>query len=127
MVDGKYTINQARGVTRAIADRMDLTLECVRRYYMDPEATSPLAETFGRYPEFFELFGDFRGYVEFWLLENLVAPSFEEVKFLLPFDEFETRVARNLAEWNEYRMNSVAFCEARNERIQRWATKHLAG
>ncbi|MDC5696449.1 hypothetical protein OO014_04205 [Intrasporangium calvum] len=29
-VDGKWTINMARGMSRAIADRMDLTLECAR-------------------------------------------------------------------------------------------------
>lgn len=32
-VDGKLTINGARGFNRKIADRMDLTLECIRRHY----------------------------------------------------------------------------------------------
>jgi hypothetical protein len=31
-VDGKLTINGARGFIRSIADRMDLTLECIRRH-----------------------------------------------------------------------------------------------
>ena len=45
-VDGKHTINQARGMKRdAIGNRFDLTLECIRRYYQDPAADSPLAST----------------------------------------------------------------------------------
>jgi hypothetical protein len=31
-IDGKWTINQARGCLRKISDRFDLTLECIRRY-----------------------------------------------------------------------------------------------
>ena len=34
-IDKKHTINQARGVNRLIDDRFDLTLECIRRYYLD--------------------------------------------------------------------------------------------
>src|SRR5664279_780123 len=33
-VAGKVTINGARGFDRRIADRMDLTLECIRRHYL---------------------------------------------------------------------------------------------
>src|SRR5690606_8458976 len=32
MINGLHTLNQARGVTREIADRLDLTLECIRRW-----------------------------------------------------------------------------------------------
>ncbi|TFD20878.1 hypothetical protein [Cryobacterium sp. TMT4-10] len=33
-IDGKWTINQARGTNRTtIGDRFDLTLECIRRHY----------------------------------------------------------------------------------------------
>ena len=40
-VDGRQTINQARGTDPKIGDRFDLTLECIRRYYAGGE--SPLA------------------------------------------------------------------------------------
>jgi hypothetical protein len=33
-VDKKQTINGARGFNRRIADRLDLTLECIRRHYL---------------------------------------------------------------------------------------------
>ena len=40
-VDRKPTINAARGFNRKISDRMDLTLECVRRYYRHEGSPSP--------------------------------------------------------------------------------------
>jgi hypothetical protein len=61
-IDGKWTINQARGCTGRIADRFDLTVECVRRHY-EGDTTHPLADAFGRYRDFFDLFGSFAGSV----------------------------------------------------------------
>lgn len=41
-IDGKQTINGARGFLKRIADRMDLTLECIRRHYLGQAARSVL-------------------------------------------------------------------------------------
>jgi Family of unknown function (DUF6994) len=41
-VDGKQTINGARGFNPRIADRLDLTVECIRRHYRSE--ASPLSE-----------------------------------------------------------------------------------
>ena len=46
-VDKKMTINGARGTNGKIKDRFDLTLECIRRHYLNEE--SPLSETLERY------------------------------------------------------------------------------
>ena len=54
---------------------MDLTLECIRRHYLGDPVT-PLGETLGRYREFFDLFDDFRGYVDFFLLQVLVTDDY---------------------------------------------------
>ncbi len=124
-VENKPTINQARGYSAKVADRMDLTLECVRLYYSDPKSPSPLADVFGRYPEYFALFSDFSGFIEFWLLQDLVLPAGDQVRFFLPFEEFSVPRARTVDEWNIYRRNSMEFCNARNERIARWANAHL--
>ena len=70
-LDGKLTINGARGLNRKIADRFDLTLECIRRHYLGQP--SPLGETLARYRDFLALFEDFRGYVEFFMLQDLVS------------------------------------------------------
>jgi hypothetical protein len=69
-IDSKPTINQARGMNPAIADRFDLTLECIRLHYLGE--TSPLAETLIRYGDFFALFDDFSGYTDFFLFQDLV-------------------------------------------------------
>ncbi len=115
---GKWTINQARGCTRAISDRFDLTLECIRRHYSDWE--SPLSSTLSRYSDFFALFDDFRGYVSFFLLDDLVNDDLS-VRFFMPFDDFAPpSVPNDVGAYKEYRRRSIEFIEARNHRI-----KHL--
>ena len=117
-VDGLMTINGARGFNRRIADRMDLTLECVRRFYSG--IASPLTDTFDRYADFFALFEDFRGYVEFFLLHDLVQRDGDEVRFFMPFDNFESpSVPGNVDTFREYRRRSIEFAVARNRRIDR--------
>jgi len=86
-VDRKHTINQARGILRIIDDRFDLTLECIRRFYISEP--SPLEDVLRRYASFFQLFETFKGYVEFFLLNDLVDER-GNVKFYLPFDEFQS-------------------------------------
>ena len=115
-VDGKTTINGARGFTRKIADRFDLTLESIRRHYLNQP--SPLDETLSRYSDFFALFRDFAGYVEFFLLQDLVEEDRTTIKFFMPFDDFNTQsVPGTVEEYAEYRRLSIAFVEARNKRI----------
>lgn len=65
-VGGAMTINGARGFDRGIADRFDLTLECVRRYYLGESSPGLLGDTLARYPAFFALFGDFAGFADFF-------------------------------------------------------------
>jgi hypothetical protein len=114
-IERKLTINGARGLTRSIADRFDLTLECIRRHYLHQD--SPLAPTLSRYADFFALFGDFRGYVSFFLLEDLVTD--DSVKFFMPFDDFRPpSVPRDVGTYKEYRRRSIEFIEARNHRIE---------
>jgi len=118
-VDGKWTINQARGCLRKISDRFDLTLECIRRYYTGQ--ASPLGETFSRYSDFFALFESFTGYVDFFLLQDLVTED-GSVSVFPPFDDFKTRsVPKDLDTYREYRHRTVQFIEARNRRIERYA------
>ena len=85
-IDKKQTINGARGCNGKIDDRFDLTLECIRRFYLGLQ--SPLHDVFLRYRDFFGLFGDFRGYIDFFLLQDLVTENYAQIKFYLPFDDF---------------------------------------
>ena len=115
-IAGKQTINGARGFHRKIADRFDLTLECIRRHYLGQP--SPLGETLARYRDFFALFHDFRAYVEFFLLQDMVTDDGSAVRFFMPFDDFKTRsVPGDGDEYREYRRLSIEFIEARNRRI----------
>ena len=119
-IDGKQTINGARGFNRKIADRFDLTLECIRRHYLGQR--SPLGETLARYRDFFALFEDFRGYVEFFMLQDLVTDDCSEVRFFMSFDDFNApSVPRDGDTYKEYRRLSIEFIKARNCRIDRYA------
>lgn len=115
-IDGKWTINQARGCTKPIGDRFDLTLECIRRHYVG--GTSPLSAVLARYSRFFDLFVDFRGYVEFFLLQDLVSADFSAVAIAEPFDNFKgSPIPASVAEYNAYMNGAMAFIDARNQRI----------
>jgi hypothetical protein len=115
-VNHKGTINQDRGCNHLIRDRFDLTVECIRRYYVGE--SSPLFETLERYAPFFHLFADFKGYTEFFLLQDLVTSDFSQVRISQPFDDFRgSPIPSSVREYGEYKRSAVEFIEARNRRI----------
>jgi hypothetical protein len=110
------TINGARGFDPRVRDRFDLTLECIRRHYVGD--ASPLADTLARYADFFALFGNFAGYVDFFLLSDLVEKDASVVRFFTPFDDFTSSpVPATLNAYLSYRQRAVQFLTARNQRI----------
>ena len=114
-IDRKPTINQARGVNGRIDDRFDLTLECIRRFYIGDK--SPLYDTLLRYKDFFDLFDDFAGYVQFFLLDDLVDENYQ-VRFYLPFDDFQNRPTfSDVDQYLLYSGRVINFIKARNQRI----------
>jgi len=114
-VERKNTINQARGTTKLIDDRFDLTLECIKRFYHNK--SNPLEETLNRYKGFFQLFSNFKGYIEFFLLQDLVDDK-GEIKFYLPFDNFQSIPKfTNKEEYILYKNKVMYFIECRNRRI----------
>lgn len=115
----KTTFNQDRGTNRSIQDRFDLTLECIRLYYLGE--SSPLYESCLKYKKFFDLFVNFRGYVEFFLLQDLVDEKSMSVKFFLPFEQFGIHtLPESKEEYYIYMKNSLSFIEKRNQRIAQW-------
>jgi hypothetical protein len=121
-IDNSPTINGARGLNPKIADRFDLTLECIRRFYEG--GSSPLEMTLKRNESFFKLFQSFKGYIDFFFLNDLVDPKFQKVHFFLEFDKLFGRSGfpSSTEEYLEYRKNSMAFTNLRNSRIADWAT-----
>ena len=122
-IDKKLTINGARGFSQKIADRIDLTLECIKRYYL--KESSPLSAVFERYSEFFALFESFKGYVDFFLLQDLVSDDYMKIKFCHPFNGFEfSPNPTNMEEYLEFKTNMLNFINARNEGMQTYAERY---
>jgi hypothetical protein len=117
-IDKKQTINGARGFNSKIDDRFDLTLECIRRFYLGLQ--SPLTDIFLRYRDFFDLFRDFSGYVDFFLLQDLVTENYAEIKFYLPFDNFMSPPNfHNVHDYLVYQEKVIDFITKRNNRIDK--------
>ena len=115
-IEGKNTINVARGFHPLIKDRIDLTVECIRRYYKNEK--SPLSEVLTRYADFFAIFSDFKGYVEFFLLQDLVTEDFSSIKFFITFEDFKTPVVpKTLDAYLSYKHLTIKFTNERNQRI----------
>lgn len=117
-IDKKFTINQARGVNSYIDDRFDLTLECIRLFYLGEN--SPLYDTLLRYKNFFNLFHNFESYINFFLLNDLVDEELN-IKFYLPFDNFKTKPTfANIDDYLSYKKEVIKFIHARNKRIENY-------
>ena len=115
-VDRKMTINGQRGCHPRIKDRFDLTVECIRRHYTGGE--SPLSATLERYANFSRLFESFQGYVNFFLLQDIVAPDYSAVQFFSPFTGFDSSpLPATLPRYLEYCDGASQFIRARNLRI----------
>jgi hypothetical protein len=117
-INGNHTINQARGVNGLIDDRFDLTLECIRLFYQSIK--SPLYDTLLRYKNFFDLFENFIGYTQFFLLEDLLDKN-GKVKFYLPFDDFKTQPTfSDISEYLAYKEGVMNFIRSRNAKIENY-------
>lgn len=124
MIDRLPTLNQARGTTRAIEDRFDLTLECIRRFYLWRGEPSPLREVIARYYGLFLLFKTFDNFVAFFHLQDLVDEE-GQIRFFRPFDDFtKPALPATVDEYVAYRDAQLDFLARRNARIEAWWAKH---
>jgi hypothetical protein len=124
-IDGHTTINQRRGMHNKINDRFDLTLECIRLHYLgEPH---PLDDVLARYSDFFKLFRDFKNYVEFFFLQDLVSEDTGKMEFFLRHEPSFSLSPKpdSVDSYYLYMENSIKFVKARNERIQAWVEKSL--
>lgn len=115
-IDRKMTLNGARGFHPRISDRFDLTLECIRRFYAAEK--NPLEATLQTYSGFFNLFGSFKGYVDFFLLQDLVEEDYSSIKFFYPFESFnESPLPSDVSGYSFFKRNTTDFVSLRNRRI----------
>ena len=94
---GVRTINGDRGLNRAIADRMDLTLECIRLH--SAGGTSPMRRTLA---------------------------ACAGVTFFVPFTGFDlSPLPESVDAYRAYRDASLTWVRARNARIDTWVESGL--
>ena len=114
----KGGINQTRGCNYRIKDRFDLTLECIRKYYIGEK--SPLSTVLEQDKDFFNLFLDFKGYVEFFFLQDLVSDDFGKVNFWLgEGDMNQNPFPKTVDEYLNFIEKELDFVQKRNNRIKR--------
>lgn len=119
-IDGKRSINEERGINTKIVDRLDLTVECIRLHYL--RETNPMAETLIRYGDFFALFEDFKGYTDFFLLQDLVSEDLSTVRFFGDNTGFGApALPSTLDAYQDYRVAAIEFVGARNRRMADFA------
>ena len=113
----RNSINQCRGCNQSIMDRWDLTLECIRRFYSEEE--SPLSWCLEQDRGFFELFVDFKGYVEYFLLQDCVTDDCSKVKMWLDTPLFISYpLPGNKRDYLSWRNCNLEFVSKRNARIE---------
>lgn len=110
-------INQTRGFNSKIRDRWDLTLECIRRHYNGED--SPLKAVLDKNKSFFDLFVDFKGYVDFFFFQDCVDEAYSKVNLWLETPLFiKNPIPKTVEEYREFINKEIVFVERRNRRIK---------
>ena len=115
----RWTLNIARGILHRVHDRIDLTLECIRRYYQEPDAYNPLRNSINRNLEFFKLFKSFEEYIDFFFLKCLIDKD-GKVKGLSDTLDFFEPFPLTREQYKTYLKNTLAFMEDRKRDIGDW-------
>ncbi len=113
------SMNQARGIHPRIKDRFDLTLECIRLYYIGDG--SLLSISISACSWFFDLFLDFRGFVDFFLLQDLVEDDYEAVRIWRGDKLGDDPLPSDVNEYKDWIENQKAFVKKRADRISQLA------
>lgn len=110
-------LNQSRGCHKRIRDRWDLTMECIRRYYEGQE--SPLTKAMEKSSAYFNLFVDFKGFVDFFFLQDLVSEDYSKVLLWYDTPFFEQNPMPNDVDvYLKFIQNELDFLDKRNSRIK---------
>ena len=115
----KGGINQSRGCNSQIRDRWDLTMECIRRHFSAQE--SPLTEVMAKNKAFFDLFVDFKGFVDFFFLQDCVSEDYKEVKMWFTPLYDSTVIPDSVDSYMKYIDAEMEFLRKRNKRIEKYA------
>ena len=112
------SMNQRRGTDKQIRDRWDFTMECIRRFYIGE--SSPLSDVLEQDSDFYALFKDFKGYVDFFYLQDCVTEDYKQVRFWLGNGSFTDHpLPRTVDEYLTWIAEELDFLDKRNARIKR--------
>lgn len=110
-------MNQRKGMSALIADRWDLTLECIRRHYAGEE--SPLSKVIEEDRAFYDLFVDFKGYVDFFFMQDCVSEDYSSVDIWMGDASFRKNgLPETVEEYFLFLLKEHIFLDRRNRRIQ---------
>lgn len=119
----RNSINQRKGCNQYISDRWDLTMECIRRYYLGED--SPLYKVLKDDKEFFDLFVDFKGYVDFFLLQDCVSDDYSKVDIWCGNASFDKcGLPETVYDYFTFIDKEFEFLEKRNLRIKEYCVEH---
>ena len=118
----RNSMNQDRGVNQRIRDRWDRTLECIRRYYAGED--SPLYRTCERDAWFYDLFVDFKGYVDFFFLQDCVSKDYSEVYSWMGDGMDDPPLPKDVETYSMWLDKNLEFVRKRNERIEKFVNRH---
>ena len=106
-----------------IADRLDLTLEFIRRHYAGEE--SPLSKVIEGDKAFYDLFVDFKGYVDFFLMQDCVSEDYSYVDIWMGDASFEKNgLPETVEDYFKFLVREHIFLDKRNARIQEYCINH---
>ena len=113
-----WTINIARGISFKVHDRIDYTLECIKRFY-EGNDENPLSKALEKNKDFFDLFNDFYDYVDYFFLNDLI-DSNGNVKSFTDVIDFSRAFPMTEEEYKKYINNTMGFVKKRNKIIKKW-------
>ena len=114
------SMNQNKGTNAIISDRWDLTLECIRRYYKGER--SPLYETILSDKAFYDLFNDFKGFVDFFFLQDAVTDDYLKVNIWCGDGKLDKPgLPETIDDYFVFIDKEFDFLKKRNARIKKYA------
>lgn len=109
-----------RGFSRRIMDRFDLALDCICSFYDD--VPSPLTWVLESDRAWFDHFVDFRGFVDFFLLNDWVNSSYE----VIDQPKTGTVLPQTVEELEAWLFRMEELTDARCRRIEESVSSRLA-
>ena len=123
------SINSARGNNPNISDRVDLTVEWIRRFFFKEK--TDISDVLEKNKDFFDLFGQgkdgFKAYIDFFFLNDLVSADYERVYSFFGPNDFSRQNAYpgTTQEWRQWHALAIEFIDARNDRIKKALTEGI--